>query len=77
MAMSETGQFEHGDTVTFAAGVRSHGRSLVHCPPWWNLWAHVRWLVALLQKRTSRMTLTDGSDLRLLEEEPASRFRVR
>ena len=61
--------FEHGDTVMVSKGPR--GALLrVHAPRWFEVAAHLRWVLARLRGDTHRLTLTDGSTLRLVRVRP-------
>lgn len=53
--------FEHGDLVTIGDAV-----ARVHAPRWWNVVAHVRWIVARLRSRTMTMSLSTGETMRLV-----------
>lgn len=62
--VEDTWNFRHGDEVTFA-GLPSRSAT-VHRPRWWNLVAHIRWVVARWRGRTEQVTLSAGGVLRLI-----------
>lgn len=58
--------FEHGMAIRTSGGERF----FVHAPRWWNLVAHALWLWALFHRRTGKITLSEGGELRIVKPSP-------
>lgn len=59
--MSDASGFDHGTRLT-----AWEGHVHVHDPRWWNLGAHLLWMIAVVERRTGSLTFSDGSKLRVV-----------
>jgi hypothetical protein len=62
--VDDTWNFRHGDEVTFAGTDVDRGH--IHRPRWWNVIAHVRWLIARRRNRAVILTMIGGGELRII-----------
>lgn len=59
-----TSNFEHGMSVYVGSETCQ-----VHAPRWWQVVAHVRWILARARRRTRRLTMSDGEMVRLISHD--------